>query len=658
MNELRACDARLARWFAVFLALGLYLTFHGYHSRDGDQAYRLPLLLHRQIPFLFANDPFVRAFDDFNPHRGYLALLDAASRPLGLSAALVVLFAATFAATCLAIARMARLCWPGAGERIGVVAVAMVLVAKAGNIGTNHLFEAMLLDRLLAMALGWAALADLLEDSPRSGRAAGLLGLAALIHPSLGLQMGMLAATGWVGWAILKARTEVGVGRAARGLAWLVLAMIPGVGLMAGSGSRLLEGLPAEEFLTLSALIQSPQHMVPHLWRMPQWLAWGCYPTLALVAVRADRGGNPSVARGRLVVLLTINLVALGMAWAAIEIVGSVRATVFQPFRMATVARGLCLVLAADRVAGLWGRGEAWGRIRAALLVVGLVGDWALVVATAVEIVAGLAERFGKPAERLVGGAVLVWGLIFLSRHDTESGHWPLLGAAGIAWIIPRVLEFFRGVGIARHRDDRWAEPTVSSPNRLDRRKIAFGVLCWLVPMMALIAPGPWAKHCRFGETPTDDVERLAMWCRDHTPEGARFVGPPGPKTFRLWAHRDVAFNRAAGPYHAAGLADWASRFRDHVGFHGSISEFAGAYLKDRQGLERQYDEMGEGDLADLAHRQGADHVIAKAPGASDDRPDHELELIRVEGRYAAYRVRSPARIAGRDRADGVTPSR
>ena len=38
----------LAGLFAILL--GLYLTFRGYHSFDGDQAYRLPLLLHRQDP--------------------------------------------------------------------------------------------------------------------------------------------------------------------------------------------------------------------------------------------------------------------------------------------------------------------------------------------------------------------------------------------------------------------------------------------------------------------------------------------------------------------------------------------------------------------------------------------------------------------------------
>ena len=70
----------LPRWAVVLVLLGVYLSVRGYHSRDGDQAYRLPLLLHKQDPSLYADDPFVRAFDAFNPHHGALTLLDAASR--------------------------------------------------------------------------------------------------------------------------------------------------------------------------------------------------------------------------------------------------------------------------------------------------------------------------------------------------------------------------------------------------------------------------------------------------------------------------------------------------------------------------------------------------------------------------------------------------
>src|SRR5690242_7457002 len=85
------------RWAAFALLLGLYLSLHGYQSLEGDQAYRLPLLLHRQDPALFDNDPFVRAFDVFNPHKGYLGLLDGLSLLVGLPAAIAGIYAAVYA---------------------------------------------------------------------------------------------------------------------------------------------------------------------------------------------------------------------------------------------------------------------------------------------------------------------------------------------------------------------------------------------------------------------------------------------------------------------------------------------------------------------------------------------------------------------------------
>ena len=124
------------------------------------------------------------------------------------------------------------------------------------------------------------------------------------------------------------------------------------------------------------------------------------------------------------------------------------------------------------------------------------------------------------------------------------------------------------------------------------------------------------------------------------------FVGPPGPKTFRLWARRSVAFNRAASPYHAEGLADWFARFQDHVDFHATPAEFVSAYLADRHRFEARYQALSDAQRAALAVRQGASYVVAAAPAPIDDAlagdqsmPAPPLELLHVEGRYAVYRV-------------------
>ena len=146
----------------------------------------------------------MRALDEFNPHRGSLALLDAVSRPFGLSAGLVLVFAMTFLSTCHAVGRLARVVWPDLGRAAGWVAVCLFLAAKAGNIGTNHLFEAMVLDRQVALALGWLAIAEAVAR-PTTGwwTSSAAVALATVVHPSVGLQLALVLGSSWLIWAML-----------------------------------------------------------------------------------------------------------------------------------------------------------------------------------------------------------------------------------------------------------------------------------------------------------------------------------------------------------------------------------------------------------------------------------------------------------------------
>ena len=75
-----------------------------------------------------------------------------------------------------------------------------------------------------------------------------------------------------------------------------------------------------------------------------------------------------SPTRLRLVATLAVILVGLGTAWYAIEVVHHVRITVFQPFRMATLARGITLVFVAGRITALWRRADWLERLRAMLI--------------------------------------------------------------------------------------------------------------------------------------------------------------------------------------------------------------------------------------------------------------------------------------------------
>ncbi|HZW34091.1 MAG TPA: DUF6798 domain-containing protein [Isosphaeraceae bacterium] len=668
------------RWVVDALILGLYLTLRGYHSFDGDQAYRLPLLLRRQDPSLYAGDPFVEALEAFNPHRGWLIVMDAVTRPLGLAPGLFVLFVLTFLVTCRAVDRLARAVWPEFAGRVGWVAVGLILAAKAGNIGTHHLFEAMVLDRLFASALGWQALAEVVWNPGKElWRPAVILGLATWVHPSMGLQLAMVLGSSWVIWSIVDQPKAGRPGKAMLSLAWLALAVLPGLAINLPRGATLLGSLSHEEFWLLSVELQNPQHMLPHLWRMPQWLSWTCYVVLAALQLagwglghvsRTSRAAGAAAgaeetsptwppARRRLAIVLAIILAGLGVAWFAIEVLHQVQVTIVQPFRMATLARGIALILIAGRLVALCRSGGLMGWWRATLLAMGFLGDWRLVIVTIAELsisalqairLARAGRAWPRGLEVAVFWGVLAVGLNFLGHHDTESGHLPLLVALGIGLLL--------GFWSRQPRRER----SVRVGGRLGASLGVPAALAaaWLVPLGALGAaamPGdhPAARHvlvrslvdrCRLAAVPLDDLERLALWCRAHTPTTARFIGPPGPKTFRLWSRRSLAFNRAASPYHAAGLVDWFHRFQEHVDFHGSPAEFVRAYLVDRHRFEARYQALSDDQRAAMALRQGAAYVVADAPVVHDGPANSAgsvgpLELLHVEGRYAVYRVRA-----------------
>ena len=252
------------------------------------------------------------------------------------------------------------------------------------------------------------------------------IGVAAVIHPSFGLQLGLLLAAAWI-VSFFAGIERASLAKTAVAVLSIGIGVLPSAIFMLRNGSRLFEGL-SSRLSGPERFNQSPQHMLPHLWRMPQWLAWGCYPLLAAMSL-ATTMKEQSASRRRLLVVLVVSLIGLGMAWVAIEVLGSVRVTVFQPFRIATVTRGLCLIAIADRVRVHWDRGDLIGVVRAALLVVGLSGDWSFVVVSLVEVACAFAGRHIW----IAATGVLSIGLVYLSLHDTESGHLRLLAAVGVA---------------------------------------------------------------------------------------------------------------------------------------------------------------------------------------------------------------------------------
>ena len=357
-------------------------------------------------------------------------------------------------------------------------------------------------------------------------------------------------------------------------------------------------------------------------------------------------------ARVRLAVTLAVILVGLAVAWYAIEGLHLVRVTVFQPFRMATVARGIALVFVAggSRVSG--DRGEWLARMRAILIACRSPATGCMVVVTWPKLAVSAAEAVRmRLAARPTDGAssmsscffgMLGLGLNFLAHHDTESGHIPLLAALGSRADGRGWLGRWRSCN--RWRDDVGCGLRHGG-GRSWRRVGRAGCVAagGGGPARSCGARNPLVRglisRCRFAAVPADDIERLALWCRDHTPASARFIGPPGPKTFRLWSQRSLAFNRAASPYHAAGLADWFARFQDHVDFHGPPAEFVRSYAGRSPRIRGAVRSAERRRAGRPGPAPGGDYVVAPAPERS---PGHATRTPPVTaGARAAARRRA-----------------
>ena len=164
--------------------------------------------------------------------------------------------------------------------------------------------------------------------------------------------------------------------------------------------------------------------------------------------------------------------------------------TVFQPFRMATVMRGIALVLIAGRLVSSGDAGGWLGRMRAILLAVSVTGDWLMVVVTAC--------RAGCLARRSRSGLALFSSTFRASRRrgrpvrdagpGTElpgaprHGIWPYTAPGG-----DRVGAAARTVG--RRRRSRTPECRASGHGReLAWRR--HSPLAWAVPVAVAVRRG------------------------------------------------------------------------------------------------------------------------------------------------------------------------
>ncbi len=619
LRDVRAPGGGLLK---IAIAAGAVVTIGGYQSRVVDQLYRLPIMARMKDPAMYAADPFVRAFDTFNPHWGYGQTLIAMESLVGESAALFGLYLATLGLTVASLWRIRRWLVPDLPAWSDWLLVVLFALCRAGNIGTNHLWEDHLLDRQIGYALLWFALAEWIGGERRRAWSIPLaIGATAFIHPGLGV----LAAALWTG--VFGAGAILGQTKwrdCARFGLTLTVSMLPWAFVYLPQSKALLAGADPDLFWSLATELQGPQHMRPVHWRASQWWAAGAILAAGAIgfSMCRERFDRASAWRAG----LWAGLILAGLLLATVLIEGGhvLGVALAQPFRLATPVRGLCLIGLTPYLVRLIQNGGVLGAARAGALVLCLRGDRAFTAALCAEFglividtaTTRLANVRLRTNVRLAAWAIAVlfasWWLV---RKDTADGETLLLagnGAGAAASLLVRRWNARRAwkiawpeAGISRSRAWRicgyaWALP------------IAAAIAGWADPMGESRVCQALAARWRIHDIPVSDSERLALAARSILPNDTLVLAPPRDKSFRHWSRRSVVVNVAGSPYQAKALAAWAERLRIVAGEPCDLPDFARKWPENRVPWETHYEKASAESLDAWARRFGASAIVTR----------------------------------------------
>ena len=181
-----------ASWGFVFLIFPAYLLRFGYGFGFSDQDEFLPLIMHWQNADLFARDWFVmEQASSFGVRTIFARVLYLLALAAPLKVIVAVLHFFTFAAVSTAIFRVANKLYRNR-LTAGLAVFTVLLLTSRWNPGGNDLFHSMLVPSSMSWALALWSFERVLHK--RYLMAGALSGAAMLIHPLVGLQVGVVIA--------------------------------------------------------------------------------------------------------------------------------------------------------------------------------------------------------------------------------------------------------------------------------------------------------------------------------------------------------------------------------------------------------------------------------------------------------------------------------
>lgn len=342
--------------FCLILSV-LSIFVKGYNYGVGNQVDQIPLVMRELDKSYLVRDYITTVDSEFGPRYFFVILMAAFARFMPLPLVyLIFTVLANFLVALVSFVFAGRLF---KSRLAGGLAVVLVLSLDSIQIGgASELSSPVLVPQPLAMPLALYSL--WLGYQGKLRNCAFIAGLASLIHPLVGLEVGILS--------LLAAAIQLGVKRVL--VPFLILGLF---GIMWAVPQLGQLKMPDSEFIQNLAYFRAPHHYLPSSWSSRFYIDLGIFLATILVCWKYLKLKKDWYLP--LVVLLTLGFFLLG--YLLVEIWPTRLLTILQPFRLAFLVKFIGFLYMAGflaRVIQIKDKGTIWLKIGLGLLFITVFG--------------------------------------------------------------------------------------------------------------------------------------------------------------------------------------------------------------------------------------------------------------------------------------------
>lgn len=579
----------LVEGLMIALVVGILPTVMNYTFGIGDHIEQLPIVMRAIDPTFLGADFFTNASESFGPRTYYAQFIASLT-------SLADLPWVYFALALLANTLVAWVTYLFArdvhdGSRLaGLFAVCGAMSLSGFRLGSAaNIYEWSLVPAILAMPLilgaVWAGLRR------RALLAAGLAGLASLLHPLLGLESACILWLTQILLLLLKHHRSGSLRSEWRELAIAlgVIVLFASLNIFPYVGS---ERISTEQFIDIAARFRHPHHYLPSTFASEDYRNAGAFllsAGLAWWAWRRNAKPHSEVVLGIAMVVFVILLLCLG-GYLFVEVIPTRIWTMAQTFRLLVLAKWLGWIVIMGVIARLISGSER--QFEGFVLLISLLTPLTMVFThlswflwdglrgplrflrrlidpgPLLLVVALLLVRFSPQVDATAIYVIAVLSAVLL-RYWPRVLSYPLM-LGGVSVVLILTLGFQRSALLVK------SEQLLGRP---------------VHPQITL-------------ESLSGDAVEIARYAAEHTPAESIFLTPPGMGEFRYLAQRAIVVDFGAFPFQDLAMLEWKHRidacydFPDRTGWDGL------------QEMKLKYRVIEDPEIRELRERYAIDYAV------------------------------------------------